>query len=115
MLTPAGKKCPYFYGDYYRGKNHEECRLLKDHNIQWHPRLCNTCPMPEIYLANNCEHMQFTPELKNTFLWFGQNVKLTAFCTKSARTIKEPKIGCGECHPLLDKFFLGDHDNNSTP
>ena len=28
MKTPAGTECKYFYGDYYRGRNHEECRLL---------------------------------------------------------------------------------------
>ena len=30
MRTPAGKECQYFYGDYYRGRNQEECRLLSD-------------------------------------------------------------------------------------
>ena len=28
MQTPAGQECRYFYGDYYRGRNHEECRLI---------------------------------------------------------------------------------------
>ena len=37
MKTPAGKECKFFYGDYYRGRQHEECRLLKDHGLSWTP------------------------------------------------------------------------------
>jgi len=32
MKTPAGKDCKYFYGDYYRGRDLEECNLLKASN-----------------------------------------------------------------------------------
>ncbi len=55
MKTPAGSECKYFYGDYYRGRDHEECRLL---GAQWKPALCRTCPVPAIEMANACEFMR---------------------------------------------------------
>jgi len=44
MKTPAGKECPHFYGDYYRGRNTEECRLLKAQGEHWTRDLCTACP-----------------------------------------------------------------------
>ena len=41
MRTPAGFECKYFYGNYFRGRNEEECRLIGNtpppHN--WTPDL----------------------------------------------------------------------------
>ncbi len=106
MKTPAGKECPYFYGDYYRGKNHEECRLLGNQSgsQKWTPDLCATCPVPGIKLANACPHIELTPVVKKPFLVGKRQVTVTAFCTKAQQTVKEPKIGCGICHPLSEIF-----------
>ena len=58
MKTPAGKECKYFYGDYFRGRNAEECSLLKASNQTWSADLCRTCPVPGILQANACEFLQ---------------------------------------------------------
>ena len=58
MRTPAGTECPYFYGDYFRGRNVEECRLLKAAGQRWTRDLCKTCPVPGIARANACEFLK---------------------------------------------------------
>ena len=105
MKTPAGKECPYFYGDYFRGRNVEECRLLKAAGQQWRSDLCSSCPVPEISMANSCEFMKLRPKVGRPLsAAFMRRVQVQAFCEKSQKTVKEPHIGCGECHALPFKF-----------
>lgn len=106
MLTPAGKDCRYFYGDYYRGRKVEECRLLEPANLVWKPYLCEKCPIPDIILANACEHLEFHPRLERSFFTLKPQVKVTSYCTKSDVAVEEPRIGCGQCHPLLNEFTV---------
>jgi hypothetical protein len=104
MRTPYGKECRYFYGDYYRGRNQEECRLLDAARITWKPDLCNSCPVPDILLANACEHLIVEPVLERPFPFTKQRVKITPACIKTGRSGFDPHIGCGECHPLPNIF-----------
>ncbi|MBE3067959.1 MAG: hypothetical protein IMZ73_11140 [Chloroflexi bacterium] len=102
MKTPAGTECKYFYGDYYRGREHEECRLL---DAAWTRDLCRTCPVPSIGRANACEFMQLRGEVTRPLAAaFRRRVKVTAFCEKTQRSGFDPHIGCGECHPLPPVF-----------
>ena len=110
MRTPVGKECKYFYGDYYRGRSHEECRLLKDHDLEWSPRHCETCPLPEILLANSCEHQTFTPALKRPIFFMAPEVQVTSRCLKSSQKVDEPRIGCGLCHPDLPNFVIAPNE-----
>ena len=109
MKTPAGQECRYFYGDYHRGRNHEECRLLKNANPpqEWKPALCSTCPVPGILRANACEHMTLQPEVHRPFFILKPRVKIEAYCTKTKQAVDEPHIGCGECHQLPQIFKEG--------
>ena len=108
MRTPAGKECSYFFGDYYRGRNHEECRLLENASppLKWKAELCNTCPVPDILNANACPNLILEPRLHSPFPLMKKEVRITSSCSKSGKKVKEPKIGCGECHPLPDFQFL---------
>ena len=92
MRTPAGKECRYFYGDYYRGRNHEECRLLADSNPPqaWKPSLCNTCPVPDIQMANGCDYLVLEGKVHRPFLIGKPEVKVNAHCQKSNQEIKPP-------------------------
>lgn len=101
MRTPAGSECRYFYGNYYRGRNTEECRLLVR---DWKPELCKTCPVPGILRANSCPNLVLEGEVKRGFLGIGRHVKVTATCTKTLQPVAEPQIGCGQCHPLPPIF-----------
>lgn len=102
MRTPAGTECKYFYGDYRRGRNHEECRLLEDAvpRQPWTPDLCRTCPVPEILRANACPNLVLRPQVHKGVLGIGRRVTISAFCTLSQQHVAEPEIGCGRCHPF---------------
>jgi hypothetical protein len=102
MRTPAGIECNYFYGDYYRGRTHEECRLLIESSQNWKPGLCKTCPVPSILRANSCEFMNLTAKVSRPAIaLFQKRVQVSALCKKTHRTGLEPHIGCGDCHPIL--------------
>jgi hypothetical protein len=109
MRTPAGKECRYFYGDYYRGRSQEECRLLKSASppLVWSPNLCTDCPIPSIHFANSCQYMVLEASIGRPFPFFKKQVQVKTFCEKSHRAGFDPFIGCGECHPLPPEF-LGD-------
>lgn len=105
MRTPAGFECRYFYGDYHRGKNHEECRLVGNEPPGvWNSNLCKTCPVPAILRANACEHMVLQGEVKRILGLFKKQVVVSAYCTKSNLKVNEPHVGCGQCHPLPPEF-----------
>jgi hypothetical protein len=106
MRTPAGKECRYFYGDYYRGRHREECRLLEAASPpeRWTPDLCFTCPVPDLLRANACEHMVLEGRVERPFPFLKRKVVVKAFCTKTQRDVPEPQVGCGECHPLPPVF-----------
>ncbi len=117
MRTPAGKECLYFYGNYFRGRNIEECRLLEDSNPPqpWKPDLCSTCPVPDILMANGCEYMVLDGKVRRPFLIGKQEVQIQASCNKSNKSVAEPHIGCGECH-TLPPVFIGEppHDPDTA-
>jgi hypothetical protein len=105
MRTPAGKECRYFYGNYFRGRNIEECRLFSTvQSLRWNKELCFTCPLPEILLANACENLDFIPRIERPFPFTKKQVQVTATCHKVGKTGFDPHIGCGNCHPLPDIF-----------
>lgn len=114
MQTPAGKECTYFYGDYFRGRKTEECRLLQDSGLAWEPNLCSRCPIPEFQQANSCENMRFRPSIQRPFLIGKPSVLIETYCEKCTCSVEEPRIGCGQCHPLPDIFIVGPDDDNLT-
>ena len=105
MRTPAGIDCIYFYGDYFRGRTVEECRLLKASGQNWTADLCKTCPVPAVSRANACENLQLRPSVERPLsALFMKRVVLSAYCQKNRRNVPEPQIGCGDCHPLPPIF-----------
>jgi hypothetical protein len=107
MRTPAGKECRYFYGDYFRGREVEECRLLANSNPPqaWKADLCATCPVPDIILNNACQSLVLEAHLHRPIpIIFKAKVAVNTFCTKTSRSGFDPNIGCGECHPLPAEF-----------
>ena len=115
MKTPAGKECKYFYGDYFRGRSREECRLLDSAAppLPWSPDLCASCPAPDIQLANACQYMVLLPRLERPFPFIKRQVKVRTRCEKTSRSNFDPHIGCGECHPLPPVFFGDDHETDA--
>lgn len=119
MRTPAGKECRFFYGDYYRGREHEECRLLDSASppLPWNRDMCRSCPVPDILRANACSNLVLEPRLERPFPFLKRQVRVKSYCIRTGREGFDPHIGCGECH-LLPSIFTEPNtftDNQPNP
>jgi hypothetical protein len=111
MRTPAGTECRYYYQDYFRGRETQECRLVKGNprSPTWEPELCEKCPVPEILRANGSPHMRLElVERKRLGLF--KTVVVEAYCLKHACPIDDPIRGCPACAAEL----LADADGSET-
>ena len=117
MRTPAGYECKFFYGNYFRGRKQEECRLIGHVPPpgNWTPDLCQRCPVPAILRANACEYMELTAHVKRSLFGIIRKVEVSAYCNKSQQIVKEPQIGCGQCHPLPTAFVEKHNDSDPAP
>lgn len=96
MSTPVN--CRYFYGDYFRGKNQEECRLLAanpNNTRPWRRTLCNSCPVPKLLLDTDCRDLLLEAEVKRKFLRDRVDVTF-AICGKHLIELDDPQT-CPEC------------------
>jgi hypothetical protein len=107
MRTPAGFDCKFFYGNYFRGRKQEECRLIGKAPAphHWTPDLCQKCPVPAILRANSCESMELQGQVRRSLFGIVKKVEVTAYCKKSQQVVAEPQVGCGLCHPLPPEFM----------
>ncbi|MFN8446261.1 MAG: hypothetical protein U0175_36055 [Caldilineaceae bacterium] len=100
--------CRYFYGDYFRGKNKEECRLLAanpNNERPWQRKHCNTCPVPEIVIASNSRDLALEAEIKRKFLWSEQVEITLAVCSKHVRELSDP-LYCPDCAAEREKKVM---------
>ncbi len=90
--------CRYFYGDYFRGKNVEECRLLEaspDNRIPWRRKHCDSCPVPEILITSNSRTLELEAAVQRSFL--RERVEVTfAVCTEHMEELSDPRH-CPHC------------------
>lgn len=90
--------CRYFYGDYFRGREHEECRLLEaspDNKRPWKRKLCDTCPVPEILRNSNSTNVALEAKVTRRFL--RERVEVTfAVCTEHMEQLEDP-LYCPAC------------------
>ena len=103
-IPTTGKECPYFYGDYYRGRHFEECRLISKSKYPWEIKLCKTCLIPDIVIANACPHMILSADISSVLFGLKKRVKANAYCLKTHHDVEDPFKGCGQCHPAIDFF-----------
>ena len=110
MRTPAGKECRFYYEDFNRGRDIQECRLTKENpdSMYWRPGDCSKCPIPDILNANASPDLQLVLTIKPAgFLGTGRKHEVTASCLKHHIPIEDPFIGCPQCNaerPGLDLF-----------
>lgn len=99
MITPAGVECRYYYADYFRGRERQECRLIAQNprSEPWRPELCSTCPVPGILRANASPHLVLEGTVKKRFLGLVRRVEVEAICSKHLTEVPEPHVGCGQC------------------
>jgi hypothetical protein len=112
MITPAGTECPFYYEDFQRGRHQQECRLIDrtPGGGMYSPDLCSQCLVPRILLANACPDMVLEARVVSGFLGLHRRVRVSAFCTKSLEDVKEPEIGCSQCHRDIPTFSLSPED-----
>ncbi len=97
-MSPKPVNCRYFYGDYFRGKNVEECRLIArnpDSQRPWRRKLCDSCPIPELIITSQCRHLELEATVERKFL--RDQVEVTfAICTKHLIELDDPSY-CPQC------------------
>jgi hypothetical protein len=100
MLTPAGKECKYYYEDFMRGRDQQECRLFGANpaSLEWQPSDCEICPVPDILRANASPNMELKGVIKHRLLGFGRKLEVRAVCTKHQIEIPDPYVGCPKCN-----------------
>jgi hypothetical protein len=110
VRTPAGTECPYYYEDFARGRQRQECRLIDQTpgGGRWSPNLCAACRVPKIVLANACPHLVLEARVRRRVLGLVRSVEVSASCTRVLEPVAEPEIGCGHCHELPAPFLPGD-------
>jgi hypothetical protein len=99
MITPAGTACKFYYEDFNRGRDIQECRLigLNPRSGPWKPLLCKTCPVPAILRANACSNMVLEARVVRKWLLV-KRVEVEAYCTLTRQRVADPMVGCGRCH-----------------
>jgi hypothetical protein len=110
MRTPAGTECPFYFADFFRGRDKQSCRLIErtPNGGRWSPQLCEHCRVPRIVLANACPNLILQGRVRSRFLGIGKYVEITATCTQTLEVVKEPEIGCGLCHQELPPIAVGE-------
>lgn len=100
MITPAGVECRYYYADYFRGRERQECRLLAQNpeSEPWQPKLCTGCPVPGILRANACPNLVLEGRVERRLLGLSRSVVVSAVCSKRLESGFDPHVGCGHCH-----------------
>lgn len=100
MKTPSGKECRFYYEDYFRGREKQECRLLLKNPSggRWKPNHCSTCPVTEILRQNACPTLLLEGRIEKTLFGLREQVKVYAVCTQKMVEVENPAVGCGECH-----------------
>lgn len=90
--------CRYFFGDYHRGNNREECRLLEaspNNQRPWRRKLCDSCPVPNLIFDTNCQDLLLEAAVQKRFL--REQVEVTfAVCAKHLLELNDPHH-CPEC------------------
>ena len=96
MLTPAGKECKYYYGDFHRGRDVQSCRLIEANpeSPPWRPNLCHSCPVPEILQANDSDTLKLDGRVVKKFFGFKQQVEVEGWCSACFSVVSQPELGC---------------------
>ena len=110
MRTPAGKDCRFYYEDFHRGRELQECRLIKENpdSMQWVPGDCSRCPIPEILNANASKNLELKLTVVPKLLGLRREMHVEARCLKHDVAIEDAFVGCLQCNaerPSLDVFW----------
>ena len=110
MQTPAGKECRFYYQNFHRGRDDQECRLIQanQQSPDWQVNDCFNCPVPAILQANNNPNLVLEGKVKLGFLGFKRQVEVSAFCSRHLVDVPKPHVGCSLCaqeRPGIKELF----------
>lgn len=74
----------------------------------WKPTDCQTCPIPEILLANSSPNLVLEGGIKVGLMGMNRRMEVNAFCSKHLVDVPEPQVGCKQCaleKPGLRELF----------
>ncbi len=97
MALSKPVNCRYFYGDYHRGKDYEECRLIKRNpeSRPWRRALCDACPVPDLLQNTTCREIAL--EATVTRRWgLLERVEVYAVCARHLIELSDPRH-CPQC------------------
>lgn len=98
MRTPAGAECTFYYEDFARGLERQECRAPKaPGSAKWRPADCAGCPVPPILGANGSPYLELLLNVRPGLLGIGRRVAVTARCSLHG-TVSDPIAGCVACN-----------------
>lgn len=96
MQTPAGKECRHYYQDFHRGRNIQECRLIKynPQSMPWKPSDCSRCQVPDILNANANPNLRLELTVTSRILGLGRQLEVEAYCHDEPIPVEEAYTGC---------------------
>lgn len=98
MRTPSGTECRHYYEDFNRGRQIQECRLVKGNrsSLPWRPIDCAGCPVPAILRANAGRPLRI--ELAIVKRWgLLRRRRIDAYCMAHDIEVRTPETGCPRC------------------
>lgn len=105
MKTPAGAPCAFYYEDFRRGADIQECRADKSpHSAEWQPGDCARCAVPGILVANGSPFLRLRIDIRPGVLRIGRRVDVEARCHRHG-PIADPHVGCGVCNAEADEIL----------
>lgn len=90
--------CPFYYSDYYRGREMEECRLIgrNPQSRPWRRALCDSCPVPNIMRHTDCTDLAIEAEIGRRLFVLDQVQVTYAVCLKHKTELPDP-LHCPAC------------------
>jgi hypothetical protein len=106
MINPAGAECAYYYEDFQRGANRQECRALDEvRSSAWQPSDCARCPVPTVLAANGSPLLRLAVTIRPGVLGIGRRLLVEARCTEHGVITTDPRAGCEECNAQADELL----------
>lgn len=97
-MTKKPVDCPYFFGDYHRGRDIEKCRLIernRENRRPWRRALCDACPVPDILRQTTCKHLALEATVVRKWGLLDR-VSVYAVCTEHIIELSDPRH-CPQC------------------
>jgi len=111
MRTPAGTGCTYYYEDFHRGREIQECRArISGSSRPWTVSDCESCSVPTILASNGDQALQLTLTFRTGLLGRRKPPHVEAWCSRHAVQVPDPSHGCPECDKVARRLLEGDPD-----